>query len=117
MKYNTMKKMMLKKLERVFNEYKEEYSHPETTDNRKQALIQLMQENLKERWGKEGDLITCLDGQEYSLKSNIVTDLYAIDGALKAETCSNEMTEIAVISRKEAEERNTYGPAKPYLLK
>lgn len=101
-------------LEQQFDEYKAEYSRVETTDERKNELIVLMQGNLKRRWGHDNRTISCLDGQDHSLDSENVKDLYAIDGFLKSEEKRNQMSAMCDRARQETQDRNIYGPNNPY---
>ena len=89
-----------------FCEYKAEYSDKNTKEERKKKLIQMMQTNLKERCGKDCGYIKGLDGKDYSLTSDNVKELYAIDGALNAETSKTKMTENSDIARKSANDCN-----------
>lgn len=109
-----MEKEEFRRSKKQFDDFKAEYSCRKTTDERKKALIPLMQMNLKERCGKDSGTIVCDDGREHSLTSNNVEDLFAIDGALNAEASKNKLTETADISRKESFEQNKYGPDKTY---
>lgn len=101
-------------LEQQFDEYKAEYSHSGTTIERKDELIRLIQENLKERCGNSDVAIGCLDGQEYSLDSKNIEHLYAIDGILRSEKRRNQLSEMGNIARLQAQSRNNYGPNNPY---
>ena len=109
-----MKERDIMILKTQFNSFKVEYSNKDMKEERRKVLITLMQENLKKRCGKDGGFIECLDGKEHSLTSENVEDLYAIDGSLNADACKNELTEAADFARKDADERNQYGPTKTY---
>lgn len=67
---------------KTFAELKAEYSLPKTTEMHKKELILFMQENLKQRCGKENGTIKCLDGNKYSIVYDNVGELYAIEAAL-----------------------------------
>ena len=112
-----MEKSELLKLKAQFNDYKAEYSDKETKEERRKVLIPLMQTNLKERCGKDCGSIMCIDGNEHSLTSDNVEDLYAIDGTLNVEVVKNKVTEFANKARKGANEINQYGPVNTYPKK
>lgn len=97
-----------------FDEYKREFSLPQTTKSRKNELIKLMQENLKQRCDKENGTVKCLNGKEYSLDSENVSELYAIDGAMKESKNREKRDEASQKARAEAESRNRYNPDNPY---
>lgn len=97
-----------------FAEYKAEYSNKSTTRERQQELINLMQQDLKERNNTGQEIINCLDGKEHSINSNSVNDLYAIDGALRSNDSSQKMDAIANVKREVASNHNKYGPDNPY---
>lgn len=101
-------------LEQQFVEYKAEFSRLETTAERKNELITLMQENLRERNNQGNRIFVCLDGQEYSLDSDIVEHLYAIDGLFKSQNRGSQLSAIGNITRLQAQDRNNYGPNNPY---
>ena len=93
-----MEKEAQKLLKEKFDAYKAEYSQKDTKEERKSELISLMQNNLKERSGKDHGTIDCF-GSEHSLDSTNVEDLYTIDGALNAEYSKKRLTEAAEIAR------------------
>lgn len=97
-----------------FDEYKREISLSGTTKSRKIELIKLMQENLKQRCGKESGTVKCLNGKEYSLDSENVSELYAIDGAMKESKNREKRDEASKKARAEAVSRNKYNPDNPY---
>lgn len=101
-------------MEQQFDKYKAEYSSVETTNERKNELLGLMQENLRGRIGQGDSTVVCLDGQEYSIDSVNVEDLYAIDGFLRSEKRSNQLSAIGDIARLQTLGRNNYGPNNPY---
>lgn len=100
-----------------FEEYRSEYSLPETSETRKMELIKLMQEDLKKRCDKNNETIMCLDGNEYSLVSENVSELYAIDSALKYAQNSKENNEISDSIREAMLTQNKYTPDSPYPKK
>lgn len=85
-----------------------------TIPSRKTELIKLMQENLKQRYGKNCGSIKCLDNNDYSLDTDIVSELIAIDAALKAAQKANQNDSFSDAMRNEALSRNKYTPQKPY---
>lgn len=101
-------------LEQQFDEYKAEYSNFRTRQERKNELIALMQENLKERCGLDICTIACLDEHEYSIESENVEDLYVIDGFLRSEEGRIQLSAIGDIERQQAQDRNKYDPYNPY---
>lgn len=101
-------------LEEQFNEIKLEYSSIETTQERKNELITLMQDNLKERSGKTSGKISCLDGNDYSLDSDNAEHLYAIDGVLRAEKIKKHMSENSANALGKAQSQNKYDANHPY---
>ncbi len=101
----------------IFKELKAEYSRKETTESRKKELVKLMQENLKQRCGQDGGTIKCLDGKNYSIDSNDVIELYAIDSYLNELERKKKVDKISEIARKDAEKNNKYGPQNPYTVK
>lgn len=100
--------------EKQFGDLKCEYSQKDTNENRKKELISLMQQNLKGRTGEDSWIIKCIDGKEYSLNSNNVEDLYAIDGTLKNNASQQRLTEVADDTRKAQSDSNKYGSNNPY---
>lgn len=96
-----------------FQNYKRVYALETTPETTKQHLLQLMKINIKQRFGQEQDVIT-INGQEYSLNSDNVEELYAIDGFLSSEECRNQMSAMCNRARQEAQDRNIYGPNNPY---
>lgn len=96
-----------------FQNYKRVYALETTPEITKQHLLQLMKTNIKQRFGQEQDVIT-IDGQEYSINSDNVEDLYAIDGFLSYEESKNQMLAIGDRARQQAQDRNNYGPNNPY---
>lgn len=101
-------------LENQFDGYKGEFSSPKTTDERKVELISLMRTNLKERSKQNSGFVDCLDGQKHSLDSNEVTDLYAIDGALKYKQKAEQRELLSEKIRNTQLERNLYDKDNPY---
>ena len=93
-----------------FDELKREYSLTKTTESRRTMLLKLMQENLKKRSGKERGTVMCLDGKECSLESDIVSELYAIDSALKESNNKLKRDEISKKARNKAISQNKYRP-------
>ena len=103
--------------QKIFQELIAEYFHKETTEARKMELIKLMQEDLKQRNGNENDTVLCLDGNEYSMDSEIVSELYAIDNALREVKNREERDEISDQIRDKLLSRNKYSPDNPYPYK
>lgn len=108
---------MENKGQEIFKELKAEYARKETTESRKKELVKLMQENLKQRCGQDGGTIKCLDGKNYSIDSNDVIELYAIDSYLNELERKKKVDKISEIARKDAEKNNKYGPQNPYTVK
>lgn len=96
-----------------FQEYKREYSLINTTKERKKELISLMRENLRQRLGEGRSSLLCLDGKEYSVDSESVSDLYAIDGMQNQIDSSAKMNKVSDTMRKESLSRNKYNPGNP----
>jgi hypothetical protein len=105
---------MENKKRRNFQELKAEYSRKETTESRKKELVKLMQENLKQRCGQDGGTIKCLDGKNYSIDSNDVSELYAIDFYLNELERKKKVDNISEKARKDAEKENKYSLTKTY---
>ena len=103
--------------EKIFEEYKREYSLPETEESRKTELLKLMQENLKQRCGKDGGTIKCLDEKNYSLDSDEESELSIIDSYLRELKRKKERDDISEKARTDAEKNNKYGPKNPYTGK
>lgn len=99
-------------MKQQFDIFKNEYSCKNTTDKRKNELIELMQKNLKKRCKSE--TVCCLDGQVYSVDSDNVEHLYAIDGFLRFEENRHQLSTIGDIKRQQAQNRNKYGPQNSY---
>lgn len=104
-------------MEKQFDEYKAELARRDTNKERKEKLIALMQENLKERCEHYNGSIVCLDGQEHSLDSENVEDLYAIDGFLRSDEKRTQQSVTGNIKRQQAQSVNKYGPDNPYPYK
>lgn len=100
-----------------FQEYKREYSLINTTKERKKELISLMRENLRQRLGEGPSSLLCLDREEYSVDSESVSDLYALDGMLNQIDSSAKMNKVSDTMRKESLSRNKYNPGNPYPSK
>jgi|GEM_PF-1446746 len=100
-----------------FDELKFEYSLPETSKTRKIELIKMMQDNLKKRCAKNIETIMCLDGNEYSLESENVSELYAIDSTLKNAQNRKWNNEISDSTRETMLSRNKYTPGNLYSKK
>lgn len=100
-----------------FEEFREEYSLNKTSKSRKMELIKLMRENLKKRCDNNNENIMCLDGNEHSLESENVSELYAIDSALKYAQNSKENNEISDSIREAMLSQNKYTPDSPYPKK
>lgn len=100
-----------------FQEYKREYSLINTTKERKKELISLMRENLRQRLGEGPSSLLCLDREEYSVDSENVSDLYAIDEMLNHKNSSAEMAKVSNMIRKESLSRNKHNPGNPYPSK
>lgn len=96
-----------------FQEYKREYSLINTTKERKKELISLMRENLRQRLGEGPSSLLCLDREEYSVDSENVSDLYAIDGMLNQIDSSAKMNKVSDTMHKESLSRNKYNPGNP----
>lgn len=101
-------------LEQQFDEYKAEFSRLETTAERKNELIVLMQANLRERNNQDNRIFVCLDGQEYSIDSENVEHLYAINGLFRYQERENQLSAIGNRGRLQAQNRNNYDPNNPY---
>lgn len=100
--------------QKSFEELKAEYHLTTTTESRKKELIKLMQEDLKQRCGEDCDTVECLDGKDYPLDSDNVSELYAINGTLKETKTRKERDEISETTRAEALSKNNYSPSNPY---
>lgn len=111
-----LKNMKIMKNEelKMFDDLKMVYSKPETTESEKKELIKLMQENLMKRSGKDSGTIKCLDGNEYSLDSQNPSELYAIDGALRAAEATTQCDIDSEEARNAALGTNKYSPNNPY---
>ena len=101
-------------MEQRFDEYKAEFSRVDTTNERRNELIVLMQEDLRERIGQSDSTVVCLDRQKHSIDSVNVEDLYAIDGFLRSEEGRNQLSAMGDIARLQNLGRNNYGPNNPY---
>lgn len=97
---------------KLFDKYRNEFSRMETTNERRHELIGLMRENIRKRC--EGRISFNIEGQVYSIDSDKVEHLYAIDGFLKQEGSRKEMSAVAETERQRAHEKNKYGPTHPY---
>lgn len=101
-------------LEEQFDEYKAEFSREETTAGRKNELIVQMQDNLKRRINSEAETKFYIEGQEYSVESEIVEHLYIINGFLRQQESQKQLSALAEIAKQQALGRNKYGPTNPY---
>lgn len=97
-----------------FDEYRREYSLSETSETRKTELLLLMRENLEQRCSKDHDYIMCLNEKEYSIDSANVSELYAIDSALKNAKSKVRNNALTKKIREEALLQNKYNPNNPY---
>ena len=100
--------------QKEFDELKAEYSSSKTTDSHRKELILLMQDNLRQRCGNESRTVKCLDGNIYSIDSDNVSELYAIDAALNDAVRSKKFDEISEIKRDDALSKNKNSPSNPY---
>ena len=94
------------------NDYKKYFSK-ETPEDQKQKLFKSMQQNLRGRLGTDNTVVG-LDGKEYSVSSENVSDLLAIHRKLINDVSMNTISEIGERKRKDAEDTNKYGPNNPY---
>lgn len=101
-------------LKDLFDEDCKEYFSKETPEDRKQELVELMQKNLQERLETDNTVVG-LDGKEYSVSSENVSDLLAIHRKLINDVSMNTISEIGERKRKDAEDTNKYGPNNPYV--
>lgn len=97
-----------------FEELKAAYSDPNIDEDRKELLIQRMQENLKERCRDGRDSVLCLDGIERSISTFDAENLFAIDGALNSEDKIRTTSDVGERARDYMESLNKYGPNNPY---
>ena len=91
----------------------EKYFFKETPEDQKQTLFKSMQQNLRDRLGTDYTVVG-LDGKEYSVSSENVSDLLAIYRKLINDVSMNTISEIGERKRKDAEDTNKYGPNNPY---
>lgn len=101
--------MLIDEFKKLYSEYFSE----KTRGYRKQELVELMQQNLRERLGTDKTVVG-LEGKEYSVSSENVSDLLAIHRKLINDVSMNTISEIGEKKRKEAEDTNSYGPNNPY---
>ena len=104
---------MLKDKKKKFNELYNEYFSEVTQEDRKQELVELMQQRLRDRLGTDNTVVG-LDGKEYSVSSENVSDLLAIHRKLINDVSMNTISEIGERKRKDSEDTNKYGPNNPY---
>ena len=97
----------------LFDEAGERYFSKETAKDQKQKLFKSMQQNLRDRLGTDNTVVG-LDGKEYSVSSENVSDLLAIHRKLINDVSMNTISEIGERKRKDAEDTNKYGPNNPY---
>ncbi len=97
-----------------FDEFRREYSLIKTTETRKAELLKLMQDNLKQRCGSDICTVKCLDGNEYSIDSDNVSELYAIDAALNYADGRTKFDETSEKNRDDALSKNRNSPSNPY---
>lgn len=100
-------------LKDLFDEDCERYFSKETPEDQKQKLFKSMQQNLRDRLGTDNTVVG-LDGKEYSVSSENVSDLLAIHRKLINDVSMNTISEIGERKRKDAEDTNKYGPNNPY---
>lgn len=91
----------------------EKYFLKETPEDQKQILFKSMQQNLRDRLGTDYTVVG-LDGKEYSVSSENVSDLLAIHRKLINDVSMNTISEIGERKRKDSEDTNKYGPNNPY---
>lgn len=91
----------------------EKYFLKEMSEDQKQTLFKSMQQNLRDRLGTDYTVVG-LDGKEYSVSSENVSDLLAIHRKLINDVSMNTISEIGERKRKDAEDTNKYGPNNPY---
>lgn len=84
-----------------------------TPEDQKQKLFKSMQQNLRDRLGTDYTVVG-LDGKEYSVSSENVSDLLAIHRKLINAVSMNTISEIGERKRKDSEDTNKYGPNNPY---
>lgn len=104
---------MLKDKKKKFNELYNEYFSEVTPEDQKQKLFKSMQQNLRDRLGTDYTVVG-LDGKEYSVSSENVSDLLAIHRKLINAVSMNTISEIGERKRKDSEDTNKYGPNNPY---
>lgn len=100
-------------LKDLFDEDCERYFSKETAEDQKQKLFKSMQQNLRDRLGTDNTVVG-LDGKEYLVSSENVSDLLAIHRKLINDVSMNTISEIGERKRKDAEDTNKYGPNNPY---
>ena len=91
----------------------EKYFLKEMSEDQKQTLFKSMQQNLRDRLGTDYTVVG-LDGKEYSVSSENVSDLLAIHRKLINDVSMNTISEIGKRKRKDSEDTNKYGPNNPY---
>ncbi|MBO4871489.1 MAG: hypothetical protein J5565_05855 [Muribaculaceae bacterium] len=99
---------------KIFEELNREYSLSQTTESRKTELLKLMQENLKQRCGKDSAIVKCMDDKDYSPESDNVSELYAIDAALKETEKRKDRDNVSDAIRAKELSKNVYSPDNPY---
>lgn len=104
-------------LQKQFNELKANYSMQGISDEDKRSLVVEMQNNLKGRLGQEISSCFGLDEKMHYLDSENVEDLYAIDGALRAQKKEFENLHKSAIFHESATKQNKYSPSNPYITK
>ena len=100
-------------LKDLFDKDCKKYFSKETLEDQKQKLFKSMQQNLRDRLGTDNTVVG-LDGKEYSVSSENVSDLLAIHRKLINDVSMNTISEIGERKRKDAEDTNKYGPNNPY---
>ena len=100
-------------LKDLFDKDCKKYFSKETSEDQKQKLFKSMQQNLRDRLGTDNTVVG-LDGKEYSVSSENVSDLLAIHRKLINDVSMNTISEIGERKRKDAEDTNKYGPNNPY---
>lgn len=104
-------------LQKQFEDLKAKYSIQGISDEDKRSLVVEMQNNLKERLGRENTSCFGLDRKEHHLDSENVEELYAIDGALRAQKKEIENLHKSAIFHESAIKQNKYSPSNPYITK
>ena len=100
-------------LKDLFDKDCKKYFSKETPEDQKQKLFKSMQQNLRDRLGTDNTVVG-LDGKEYSVSSENVSDLLAIHRKLINDVSMNTISAIGERKRKDAEDTNKYGPNNPY---